>query len=124
MDKTGNGMSPGSCPPSEATFTEIRRLYEALVPSKERLLQSLVHTEYLMPEQSKVLHFLKAYIGSTLVEIDICKGYVLYFYYVELCFSYALVKIAYVITILSAKLHSPVYVNVMLRLCQIYLKIT
>ena len=47
---------------------------------------------------------------------------VLYFYYVELCFSYVLVKTVYVITILSAKLHSPMYVNVMLRLCQIYLK--
>ena len=47
----------------------------------------------------------------------------LYFYYVELCFSYVLVKTAYVITILSAKLHSPVYVNVMLRLCQNLFKI-
>ena len=35
----------------------------------------------------------------------------LYFYYVELCFSYVLVKTAYLITILSAKLHSPGYVN-------------
>ena len=35
-----------------------------MVPSKERVLQSLEHSEYLMPEQSKVLHFLKAYIGS------------------------------------------------------------
>ena len=45
-------------------LAEVRRLYEALVPNKERVLQSLVHGEYLMPEQSKVLHFLKAYLGS------------------------------------------------------------
>ena len=51
MDKTGN-------------LAEVRGLYEALVLSKERVLQSLVYSEDLMPEQSKVVHFLKAYIGS------------------------------------------------------------
>ena len=51
MDKTGN-------------LAEVRGLYEALVPSKERVLQSLVYSEDLMPEQSNVVHFLKAYIGS------------------------------------------------------------
>ena len=45
-------------------LAEVLRLYEALVPNKERVLQSLVHGEYLMPEQSIVLYFLKAYIRS------------------------------------------------------------
>ena len=48
----------------ERALLEVKRLYEALAPNKNRVLQKLVYYENLMPEQSKALHFLKSYLGS------------------------------------------------------------